>query len=96
MTKYDGLNAYTELEQAVAQDLSVAFSKRGFTIKHNGTTDKPAKARIPDIEMWNTNLHINVEVTKTTRSSADREMLAIADHLVTSKKKYPSKKCFSL
>jgi len=94
MTKYDGLNAYTELEQTVAKDLSAAFAKRGFTIQHNGTPEKPAKAGVPDIEMWDTSLHINVEVTKTTRSSADREMLAIADHLVTSKKKYPSKRCF--
>lgn len=94
MTKYDDLNAYTELEQTIAKDLSSAFTKRGFTLKHNGTAEKPAKGGVPDIEMWNKNIHINVETTKTTKSSADREMLPIADHLVISKKQNPNKKCF--
>jgi type I restriction-modification system DNA methylase subunit len=96
MTKYDGLDAYTELEQTIAKDLFGAFGKRGFTVKHNGTADRPAKSGLPDIEMWTDDLHINMEATKTVRSSADREMLSVADHLATSKKNYPKKKCFAV
>ncbi len=96
MTKYDSLDAYTELEQTISKDLFGAFGKRGFIVKHNGTPQRPAKSGLPDIEMWTDELHINVEVTKTTRSSADREMLSVADHLATSKENYPSKRCFAI
>jgi type I restriction-modification system DNA methylase subunit len=96
MTRYDSLDAYTELEQTITKDLVSAFEKRGFTIKHNGTPDKPAKSGKPDIAMWTNSLHISVEVTKTVRSSADREMLSIADHLANTKRNYPEKKCFAI
>jgi type I restriction-modification system DNA methylase subunit len=95
-TKYDNLDAYTELEQTIAKDLFGAFGKRGFTIKHNGTATRPAKSGLSDIEMWTGDLHIDLEVTKTIRSSADREMLSVADHLATSKKSYPRKKCLAV
>lgn len=96
MTKYDSLDAYTELEQTIAQDLLLALGKRGFAVKHNGTPDKHAKSGLPDIEVWTNDLHINVEATKTVRSSADREMLSVADHLVNSKKDHPEKRCFAI
>ena len=69
MTKYDNLDAHTQLEQSIAKELLTAFGKRGFTVKHNGTPETPAKSGMPDIEMWTTGLHVNVEVTKTTKSS---------------------------
>lgn len=96
MTKYDNLDPRTQLEQSIAKDLVAAFEKRGFAVKHNGTSEMSAKSGVSDIEMWNTGLHINVEATKTTRSTADREMLSIADHLATSKKTYPTHRCFAL
>jgi type I restriction-modification system DNA methylase subunit len=96
MTKYDGLDAYTELEQVIAKDLRNALGKRGFTIRHNGTSENPAKRGLSDIEMWTDTLHINAEATKTVRSGADREMLSIADHLANSKAKFPSKQCFAI
>jgi type I restriction-modification system DNA methylase subunit len=96
VAKYDNLDAYTELEQTIAKDLSGAFGKRGFTVKHNGTATRPAKSGLPDIEMWTGSLHIIVEATKTVRSSADREMLSVADHLKISKEAYPHKRCFAI
>lgn len=96
MARYDNLDARTELEQTIAKDLDLALQKRGFTVRHNGTSGGPAKSGSPDIEIWTNVLHINVETTKTTKSSADREMLSIADHLAASKESYPSKRCFAL
>jgi type I restriction-modification system DNA methylase subunit len=90
------LNPRTELEQAITGKLRSALEKRGFEVKHNGTETTSAPGGMPDIEIWDNNYHINVEVTKTTRSSADREMLSIADHLAGSKKTYPSKRCFAV
>jgi len=96
MTKYDDLDAYTELEQTISKDLISAMQKRGFAVRHNGTSERPAKSGLPDLEMWNSDLHINLEATKTRRSSADREMLSVADHLAHSKKNYPDKRCFAI
>ncbi|MCK4456268.1 MAG: N-6 DNA methylase [Thermoplasmata archaeon] len=94
MSRYDGLDARSELEQTVAEDLESALKKRRFEVRHNGTKTQPAKAGLPDIEVWNAKNHINVEVTKTTKSSSDREYLAIKDHLDQSKEKHPNKSCF--
>lgn len=94
MSKYDLLDARSELEQTITKDLESALKKRGFNVKHNGTNTQPAKGGLPDIEVWNGNNHINVEVTKTTKSGSDREYLAIRDHLEKSKEEYPRKKCF--
>lgn len=96
MTKYDSLDASTELEQIIAKDLLLALGKRDFAVKHNGTPDRHAKSGLPDIEVWTDDLHINVEATKTVRSSADREMLSVADHLAGSKKNHPDRKCFAV
>jgi type I restriction-modification system DNA methylase subunit len=96
MSKYDNLNARTELEQTMTSDLKNAFEKRGFFTKHNGTATKSAPANVPDIEVWTQSTHINVEVTKTTKSSADREMLSISDHLNKKKATFPQKSCYTI
>ena len=94
MSKYDSLDPRSELEQTITKDLESALKKREFNVKHNGTDTQPAKGGLSDIEIWNGNNHINVEVTKTTKSSSDREYLAIRDHLEKTKEEYPTKNCF--
>lgn len=96
MTKYDALDARKQLEQEITKDLKDAFAKRGFTVKHNGTPDSHAPAGKPDIEFWNYDMHVNVEVTKTTKSSSQGEMLSISDHLNKKKKEFMKKSCFVL
>lgn len=96
MTRYVGLDARSELEQAIAKDVQLAFGKRGFKVRHNGTSTAPAKSGVSDVEAWNDNAHINFEVTKTTKSNADREMLSVADHLASAKRWYQQKKCFAI
>lgn len=94
MSKYDELDAYTELEQEITKDLKKAFEKRGFEVRHNGTLKSQTGGGKPDIEMWDNQIHINIEVTKTKKSSQDREYQSIKDHLLNIKKQYPLKKCF--
>ncbi len=88
------LDPRTELEQTLTAELTRALQKRGFEVKHNGTATSNAPGGVPDIEVWDDHYQINVEVTRTTKSSADREYLAIKDHLERIKAKYPGKKCF--
>ena len=94
MSKYDALDAKTELEQVIAEDLKNAFGKRGLEVKHNGTPKIHAPANVPDVEIWNDKIHINIEVTKTTKSASNREMLSISDHLKKTKKVNPKKSCY--
>ena len=94
MSKYDNLDPRTELEQEITKDLKRAFEKRGFEVKHNGTESSHTTGGKSDIEMWDDNVHINIEVTKTKKSSQDREYQSIKDHLVQTKSKNPRKKCF--
>lgn len=96
MSKYDNLDARSELEQTITNDLRQALSKRGFSVKHNGTAEKSAPAGVPDIEVWTDKTHINVEVTKTIKASSDREMPSITDHLNKRKIFYPKKACFCI
>lgn len=96
MTKYDNLDPRRELEQTITEDLKRGLEKRGFTVLHNGTRNKPAPANKPDIVVFDHNTHINVEATKTTKSSADREFLSIKDHLQKSKRLNSTKKCFAI
>jgi hypothetical protein len=96
LTKYNNLDARKELEQGITQDLTNALQKRGFSVKHNGSKDAHAPAGKPDIEVWNDSVHINVEVTKCTKSSQDREWQSIKDHFEETKRLYSVKKCFLL
>jgi type I restriction-modification system DNA methylase subunit len=92
--KLNQLDARTELEQTVTIELAKALNKRGFDVKHNGTATSAAPGGVPDIEVWDNYYQINVEVTKTTKSSADREYLAIKDHLEKAKANHPERECF--
>lgn len=94
MTKYDILDANTQLEQTITGDLKDALEKRGFTAIHNGSLSQHAPRGIPDIEVYNEKYHINVEATKTTKSGSDREYLSIKEHLEKTKDKFPNKMCF--
>jgi len=96
MSKYDNLDARTQLEQTITLDLKSALEKRGFTVRPNGTATNCAPANVPDIEVWNSRLHINVEVTQTTKSAADREMNSISDHLNKTKAFFPQKECYAI
>jgi len=91
---YRQLNPKTELEQTITRVLKAALSKRGFEVKHNGTEITNAPGGVPDIEIWDDNYHINIEATQTVKASADREYLAIKDHLEAVKSKNPNKKCY--
>ena len=94
MSKYDNLDARKELEQEITKDLKKALEKRGFQVIHNGTIENSALGNVPDIELFDAHYHINIEVTKTTKSNADREFLAIKDHLEKIKEQNPTKICF--
>jgi len=96
MTKYDNLDARSQLEQTITGDLRLALEKRGFHVRHNGSLRHPAPAGVPDIEVWNDQYHINFEVTKATKSRADREFPSVADHLNERKIRFPAKKCFAV
>lgn len=94
MSKYDNLDARKELEQRICQDIKIAFKKRGFEVRHNGTGETHAPAGLPDIEVWNDKYHLTFEVTKSKGAQQDRELNSIRDHLNTVKNQNPSKECY--
>jgi type I restriction-modification system DNA methylase subunit len=84
-SRYDDLDASTEVEQRLTVDLTAAFGGRGCEVVHHGTNSggRHSPGGKPDIELRD---HPNkrlvlVEVTKRRSSSADGEFLAITDHL---------------
>jgi type I restriction-modification system DNA methylase subunit len=84
-SRYDDLDASTELEQELAADLRRAYEPRGCEVVHhganNGGTHSPGGK--PDIELRDTanGRLVLIEVTKRKSSAADGEFLAITDHL---------------
>jgi len=94
MSRYDNLDARTELEQVIFQYIKNAFEKRGFQVKHNGTSESHAPAGLPDIELWNDRYHITFEITKTKGAQQDRELNSIRDHLNKIKNQSPPKECY--
>ena len=96
MSRYDELDPRTGLEQKISADLKRGLEKRGFTIKHQGTSTKNASGHKPDIIIFDSNTQINVEVTQTTKSNSDREFLSMKDHLEKAKKQNIGKDCFVL
>ncbi len=84
-SKYDDLDASTELEQVLAADLKAGLEGRGVDVVHNGTNSggRHAPGGKADIEVRD---HPNkrlilVEVTRRKMSSADGEFIAVTDHL---------------
>lgn len=85
-----------ELEIETTKLLKLAFERRNFTVIHSGDMKKIASGNKPDITIFNDNYHINVEVTKTKKSQADREFNSIKAHLSDSIEKNKTKKCFCI
>lgn len=83
-SRYDDLDASTELEQRVAADLEAALVKRGCEIHHNGGR-RHAPGGCSDIEVHDrrNGRLILVETTKRAGTSADGEFAAITDHLLS-------------
>jgi len=85
-----------DLEIEATKLFELGFERRGFTVVHNGSKKTKAPGGKPDIEVFDKNYYINVEVTKTTKSTADREFNAIKAHLQDSSRKNIGKKCFCI
>jgi len=96
MSKYDSLDARTEIEQTITSDLNNAFQKRGLTTGHQSETEGHAPANKPDIIISNRDLRITVECTKSKGASQDREFNSIRAHLQQLKDEDPSKNCFCI
>jgi hypothetical protein len=84
-----------ELETETAKLLEFGFGRRGFNVEHLGQGKTTPRGK-PDIIVYNKKYHINVEVTKTTKSQADREFNSIKEHLQDSATKNKTKKCYCL
>lgn len=82
-SRYDDLDAVTQLEQAVHADLRDAFEPRDCVVEHRGTPTRNAPGGGPDIlirDPVNRRL-VLVEVTRRRGTSADGEFPAIIAHL---------------
>ncbi|MFB6145892.1 MAG: N-6 DNA methylase [Candidatus Nanohaloarchaea archaeon] len=96
MTKYENLDASTELEQEIASDLESAFSKRGVEVEHLGSKKSHAPPNKPDILLKNDSTVITVEPTKSTGASQDREFNAIREHLQETDQDNPEKQSYCI
>lgn len=94
MSKYDALDAYTQLEQTIAKDLKLALEKRGFTVVHNGSTENHASSGLADIVVFNRQVVLSFEVTKRKGAAQDSELNSIRDHLNQIKADNGRKKCY--
>ena len=86
----------TEFEINSAKLLKLGFERRKFTIIHNGNLKTKAPAGKPDIEFFDGSFDIIVEVTKTTKSSSDREFNSIKDHLQIIARNNKDKDCYCI
>lgn len=93
-SKYDALNAHTELEPTLAADLKAALGKRGLTVTHSGEAASHAPAGVADIIVVNRQSVVTFEATKSRGAAQDRELNSIRDHLNGVKDKYPGKRCY--
>lgn len=85
-----------EIEIETTNLLKLGFERRGFKIKHNGKMKTKAPGGKSDMELTSKAYHINVEVTKTIKSQADREFNSIKNHLQDSSIHNISKKCICI
>jgi len=94
MSKYDQLNAHTDLEQAITTDLEKALKKRDWSVIHYGTEERHAGAGLPDIVVSNDEYVLTFEATKAEGAAQDREFNSIRDHLNKVKSENSDKHCF--
>jgi type I restriction-modification system DNA methylase subunit len=82
-SRYDELDAATELEQALDKDLRAAFEPRGCVVEHRGTANRHAPGGGSDILVRDPKARrlILVEATKRIGTQADGEFPAIVAHL---------------
>jgi hypothetical protein len=84
-SRYDDLDASSELEQQLAADLRLALEGRGCTVVHHGSNDGAhhSPGGKPDIEIRDpeNGRLILVEVTKRKASAAEGELVSVTDHL---------------
>lgn len=85
----------TQLEIETTKLLKLGFERRNFGVKHLGEGKTTPRGK-PDIILFNDKYHINIEVTKTTKSQADREFNSIKEHLQDSADKNKTKKCYCI
>lgn len=76
MSKYDDLDARTQLEQSIAEDLRSALQKRGFEVVHHGSETGHAPPGLADIVAFNEQI-LTFETTKSKGAAQDRELNSI-------------------
>lgn len=96
MSKYDNLDARTQLEQTIGADLSAALGKRGFRVRHSGTATSHARSGKPDVVAWSDEVVCTFEATKSKGAAQDRELNSIRDHLNDVKAANAGKRCFCI
>jgi len=85
------------LEFEASKLLREVFKDRGLAVRHNGTSSTHAPAGRPDIELFNDDVHINVETTKLIRvAQANQEATPVAAHLDDVAQANPGKAAFAL
>lgn len=84
-SRYDDLDASSELEQQLTADLRLALEGRGCEVVHHGSNDGAhhSPGGKPDIEIRDpaNDRLILVEVTRRKASAAEGEFIAVTDHL---------------
>src|SRR5665213_1355425 len=86
-----------QLEVQTRRTLDDLLGARGLVVKHNGTASSHAPGGKPDIEMWNPDVHITVEVTKLRRvAQSNAEATPVTAHLDDVVASNPGKTCYSL
>ncbi len=94
MSKYDALDAHTQLEQTIAEDLKTALEKRSMKVIHRGTEGSHAPSGLPDIVASNKQIVLTFEPTKSRGAAQDRELNSIRAHLDQVKASHGQKRCY--
>jgi type I restriction-modification system DNA methylase subunit len=94
MSKYDTLDARTQLEHGIYEDLVGGLEKRGYTVIHNGSNEGFTPPGLPDIVAYNDQIVLTFEVTKSKGAAQDRESNSIKAHLNKIKEYNGHKQCF--
>lgn len=85
------------LENEVAKSLREVLRDRGLTVRHNGTATSCAPGLRADVEMFNDDVHINVEVTKLLRvAQTNSEATPVPAHLDGAAGAHAGKRIYSI